>query len=327
MRSILEQASRKGLDPLSFFRTGAELSPAERNRLNKCSIEAATAAIERGASLIEYPSYPAIQDPDAHPPALFCWGDASLVGSPSIGIVGTRGATAYGRAVATKFAEVFASAGLTVVSGGAIGIDTAAHKGAIAAGGATMVVLPCGIDKVSPAANTGLFQSIRETYGCLVSQFACGSSREYHAVVRNATIAALSLGVVIVEAPEQSGALTTAHAALEQNKPVFVVPANIDNAGFRGSHALIRDGATLVDHPDQVLLALGYKAVYRDRRGESEASPIRKAILKVMTSSGLEADRIGELAGLEPSEVLAELTMLELEGRVIRDGIGYAIKP
>ena len=141
-----------------------------------------------------------------------------------------------------------------------------------------------------------------------------------------APVPGLSQIVVVVEAPERSGALTTARFAIERGREVLVVPANVDNVNFRGSHALIRDGAALVDHPDQVLASLGIQP----RLPYAEpcvASDLQMKILEVLTSDPLQTEFIVERTGLGASEVLSELTILELEGRVIRDVGGYALRP
>ncbi|MBI3721690.1 MAG: DNA-protecting protein DprA, partial [Fimbriimonas ginsengisoli] len=226
---------------------------------------------------------------------------------------------------ASKFAEALARAGATVISGGALGIDSAAHRGALAVGGRTAAVLAGGVDRVYPAVHAGLFMQIRE-HGCLVSQFALGSSPSgYRFLVRNRLIAGLCRAVVVVEAPERSGALSTAHAANDFGREVFVVPATIDKMGFRGSHALIRDGATLVDHPDQVLEAVGLPTSAALAAPErSPASSVGEAILAALTENPITTDRLAEQTGLGAAQLLAELTDLEMEGWVTKHPGGFA---
>ncbi len=241
-------------------------------------------------------------------------------------VVGTRSATTYGKAAAQKFVEALAASGVTIVSGGALGIDSAAHRAAIEAGGATVAVLPGGVDRPYPTANDALFREIRKV-GCLVSPFALGASpREYSFLARNAVIAALSDAVLVVEAPERSGSLSTAYAANEIGRQVFVVPANVSSTTFRGSHDLIRNGATLVDHPDQVLDDLGMQRGSHFRKSVS-LSDEQDRIVRSLTSDPLSTEHIAQRTGLDPSVVMAELTMLELEGRVIRATSGYALVP
>jgi DNA processing protein len=254
--ALLKELGSLSSDWTSAIQRHPFLSPKERERSRELFEEKLTKAQNAGVRLVRRESFPPQASMWSYPPALFAWGDFECSHLPCIAIVGTRAASTYGKAVAMKFAEAFARAGVTVVSGVALGIDAAAHRGTLAEGGKTIAVLAGGIEQVYPAVHSHLFRQIRES-GCLVSQHAVGSRPNgYRFLMRNHLIAALSLGVVVVEAPERSGALATAHAANDQGKQVFVVPANIENANFKGSHALIRDGATLVDHPDQVLAAL-----------------------------------------------------------------------
>ena len=280
-------------------------------------------ALESGVQFIsrdQYPEY--LTQLELPPPGLFCWGDWSVTHGPTVAIVGTRGASTYGKAVAAKFAEALARAGVTIVSGGALGIDAAAHKGAMAVGGKTVAVLAGGVDKVYPAVHGGLFKSIRES-GCLVSQFAVGAKpNAYKFLVRNGLIAALSQVTLLIEAPMRSGALRTAHDANDLGRQVLVVPANIDNLNFAGSHALIRDGATLVDHPDQVLEVLGLVSVPERRPAANLAGPAQ-LILENLTIEPKSVEKIVEMTGLDPSTVLSELTMLEIEGVAMREDRGY----
>lgn len=259
------------------------------------------------------------------PPAIWTWGDISCGESPTIAVAGTRNASTYGKAVAQRFASSLAAAGVTIVSGGALGIDAAAHRGALEAGGKTIAVLITGVDRAYPREHVQLFGAIKDQ-GCLVSQFPLGTAKpawDTRPLQRNQTIAALSQAVLIIEAPSKSGALTTAHAANELGRQVFVVPANIDNLNFKGSHALIRDGATLVDHPDQILEALHIEPP-RLEAASTDLNESQRRILEVLSTTPLASEFIVERTGLDTSEVLSELTMLELEGLVMRDAGGYA---
>ena len=288
-------------------------------------IQAASRELSPGASLLLERDYPDLLREAEGPPAVFVSGDASALHAPCIAIDGTRDASAYGRACAQKFAEGFARAGVTVVSGGALGIDAAAHVGALAAGGRTAAVLAGGVDHVYPAVHAGLFGRIRES-GCLVSQFACGAKPNEHKFpLRNDLIAALCAAVLVVEAPTKSGALRTAATAADLGREVFVVPATIDNRAFWGSFNLARDGAGLVYHPDQVLEALGIEPV-----SAHPVAPVQgdgERILAALTVDPSDPERIVERTGLDASTVLSELTLLELDGRILRHPGGYAVKP
>ena len=327
-RALLRELGPLGDAGVEKLLQGNLLSSTERKRLEGFDPEKLHQSVRQGVRVASFADYPEpLRNWPENPLGLFIWGDWTVSHSPTIAIVGTRGATTYGKAVATKFAESFARAGVVVVSGGALGIDAAAHKGAIVEGGKTIAVLAGGIDKLYPAVHRGLFQQIREGHGCLVSQFACGTKPDgFRFLARNHIIAALSQAIVVVEAPERSGAIHTANRANELGRQVFVVPANIDNVNFRGSHALIRDGATLVDHPDQVLNAIGISPGV-------EVSPnlpigdVAAKILTTLSTTPLAVEFILDRTGLPMSDVISELTIMELEGRIIHDAGGYALKP
>ena len=182
---------------------------------------------------------------------------------PMIGVVGTRKASAYGMQTAKRMGYQIAKCGGIVVSGMAFGIDGMAMSGALTAGQMTVGVLGCGADLVYPLSNRALFRDV-EDYGCILSEFAPGTPPvKWNFPKRNRIISGLCNGVLVVEAPEGSGALITANHALEQGRDVFVVPGNIDQPGFVGSHRLLRDGATLVSSGWDVLNE--YEALYPGR--------------------------------------------------------------
>jgi DNA processing protein len=255
------------------------------------------------------------------PVAIAVAGDSACLRGLCIGIVGTRSATSYGRVCARKFAEEFARHGVTVVSGGAVGIDAEVHAGALDAGGKTVAVLANGVDHIYPSANAALFERIKGN-GCLISQFALGTKpADYKFILRNQLIAALCHAIVVIQAPLKSGAIRTAGFAAEMGREVFVVPGPIDQFGFQGSHSLIRDGATLVDHPMQVLEQLG---VDFQSTSQAPSTGIAAEILAVLDSQAKPVEKIVELTGLTTSEVLSELTLLELDGNVLRDPGGFS---
>lgn len=325
-RALFEELGKFSIDPVSFLRTWPKLSERERACLNTANQKALEAALKNGASIWEEPDY-LVEQADQFPRVLFRWGDHSVFERRRVGIVGTRNASTYGTAVTNKIAQELASAGVTVFSGGAAGIDTAAHEGALSAeNGRTVAVLPCGIDKAYPAHNQPLFERIRER-GCLISQYACGQGSQAHYFLnRNTTLVALCEALVIIEAPEKSGALHSASVALEQGKPIFVVPGNITMFGFRGSHQLIRDGATLVDHPDQILMALGMEP-NRTITNTAKLTPDQQKILDALAAESISLEKLAGIVKLDTSSLLAELTTLEIDNQIIRDGIGYALKP
>ncbi len=250
---------------------------------------------------------------------------------PRVAIVGSRRPSPYGEAVAEQLAADLARAGVLIVSGLALGCDAAAHRGALVGGGITVAVMGTGVDIVYPAAHFRLAEEIVAAGGALVSQFPNGTSpRRRNFPARNVTLAALSDVVVVVEAVQGSGALITAAAALDLHKEVMAVPGSIFSPLSVGTHALIRDGAGLVQNARDVLAALG---VGQEVLDDPLAAPSRLGF-------GLPAERDGILVHLSDvlavstaelarklhlpvAEVLGRLTSLELDGAVRRHGAGY----
>ena len=246
-------------------------------------------------------------------------------------IVGSRRPSPYGEAVAEQLAADLARAGVVIVSGLALGCDAAAHRGALVGGGVTVAVMGTGVDVVYPAAHFRLAEEILAAGGALVSQFADGTApRRHHFPARNQTIAALSDAVVVVEAVQGSGALITAEAALDLHKEVMAVPGSIFSPLSVGTHALIRDGAGLVQNARDVLAALGVgREVLDDPLGTPPrlgfGLPAGRDGMLVHLSDVL-AVSVAELArklDLPVAEVLGRLTSLELDGAVRRHGTGY----
>ena len=327
-RALLEELGSSHADPISALLSHASLSEKERFRARSAPLHPLENMHQRGIEVLSGDSLPSLlQEMVQPPPCLFSWGDSSVLEKPCIGIVGTRGASTYGKACARKFAEAFALAGVTVVSGGALGIDAAAHQGALAGDGTTVAVLACGVDVPYPAANAPLFRDIA-AHGSVISQFALGSKPEaYKFLVRNILIAALSHAVVVIEAPAKSGAIRTASAAADFGREVFVVPANIDNVNYLGSFGLLRDGASIAYHPDHVLESLGLQAVEQPALPIAPADSLAGRILASLTVEPIAVEKIVAAVGADSSDVLAELTMMEIDGTVIRDGHGFAKQP
>ena len=213
-----------------------------------------------GAHLLtlEDSGYPAaLRQLSLPPPVLYLRG--ALPAGPAVAMVGARRADAYGKEVADLFARTLAAAGVTVVSGFARGIDAAAHRGALAAdGGETVAVLGCGLGIDYPSGHQKLGEEIAAGRGALLTEFPCGlSPRAWHFPVRNRVIAALSAGTLVVQAAPRSGSLLTARHALDLGREVWAVPGRIFDERSQGPHLLIRDGACLVQHPREILDALG----------------------------------------------------------------------
>jgi DNA processing protein len=317
---------RSGEPVLPRLLASPELDAEAASRLRKIDDAPVRKAEQAGAFLLEAGAIGGafVEAPGA-PPRLFALGEGAALKGPRVAIVGTRGASAYSRAAARGFARALADAGACIVSGGAIGIDAEAHRGALEAGGRTCAVLPGGLLPAYPPANREVFRQIVEGGGLLVSQFRLGAKPlKYTFTERNGTIAALADVVLIIEAPARSGSLVTARVAGELGRDVCVLPGLITMEGYRGSHALIRDGAQLVDHPSQVLELLGIEP---REQAEAPKSGLAGRIILALEEQPGDADSLAARLGAETGEILAEITILEMEGRVMRDEKGYALRP
>lgn len=270
-------------------------------------------------------SYPPLLGEIAHPPhTLHYAGALPSANDTCVAVVGTRRATAYGTAAAGTIAEALARAGAIVVSGLAIGIDATAHRGALRGGGKTVAVLPAHPSIVYPRAHGGLAQEILARNGCLLSEYAPGEA--VHAsnfIARNRIISGLCRAVVIVEAPESSGALATARFALEQNRDVLVVPGPITAATFVGSHRLIRDGAALVASAEDVLQELGLAAGSDAHAADHPPihDPVQRVIFALVRSAptGVSIDNLVEQSKLQPHAVQEAVTFLALANRITEE--------
>ena len=229
-----------------------------------------------------------------------------------IGIVGTRSPTPYGVAQAERFGAAFAEAGIVVVSGLARGIDSVAHAAALDAGGGTIAVLGSGVERPWPRER--LTRRIR-TEGLLVSEFPPQMGpRRHHFPLRNRLISGMSTAVVVIEAAWASGSLITARWAADQSRDVFALPGRVDHPMSRGSHRLIREGALLVESPNDVLVDLGWADPQSSPKSQPKNSPVFEALL----GETLTADELAQRAELQIGEVLVELARLELGGAVVR---------
>lgn len=267
------------------------------------------------------------------PAALFVAGDPALLWRPAVAVVGSRTATAGGRANAASFATALARTGLCIASGLAAGIDAAAHRAALDAGGATVAVLGTGPDIAYPLRNRPLLDDVASR-GAAISEHLPGTGPlRQHFPSRNRILAGLSLGTLVIEAGERSGALITARVAAEVGREVFALPGSIHNPMARGCHRLIRDGATLVETPDEVLEVLAPLAVdlARGLRGELEASGPAQPTPAIGPSIGdpghhqlwlalghdpTGMDELVDRTGLTAATLSSMLLALELEGRV-----------
>ena len=297
-------------------------------------------AAEAGAKIISLsdPEYPSrlkeIYDP---PVILSVKGSVEILAQPGIAMVGTRHPTPYGSGMAERLATDLAARGLVIISGMARGIDTASHRGAIAAKGKTVAVLGTGIDVMYPKENTRLAEQIVALGGALISEFPIGTfPAPQNFPIRNRIISGMSAGVLVVEAAEYSGTRITSRCALEQNRDVYAVPGNVTNKNSWGPNTLIKQGAKLVatwedvweELPENVRLALAPAKGDESPAGETASlfpsddnplSPHERKILALLKAD--EATQIDELVErLEPnmssSEIFAALFELELAGKV-----------
>ena len=271
-------------------------------------------------------SYPtnlkAIYDP---PQLLYVKGDLLPGDSLAVSIVGTRSATDYGRAMAEQISNQLAARGVTVISGMAYGIDTAAHTGALNGGGRTIAVMGNGLDVIYPARNLKLLEKIVDS-GAAVSEFPMGMKPlRNNFPRRNRVVSGMSLGTLVVEAPKRSGALITAGYALNQNREVFAVPGRIDWEMSGGAHDLIKQGAKLVESVEDILDELPERAIepftkedieIAEEKMELQLSDDEKTIWKAVSSSPIHIDDISRQSGLPSYKVSASLVMLELKGLV-----------
>jgi DNA processing protein len=268
------------------------------------------------------PLYPPLLLQAADPPLLlYVQGSAALLSAPSVAVVGSRNPTAQGADNARQFAAGLSGAGFVVVSGLALGIDGAAHDGALKGGAGTIAVVGTGLDRVYPARHRGLAHRIAAA-GALVSEFAPGTPPlPPNFPQRNRIIAGLSLGTLVVEAALQSGSLITARLALEADREVFAIPGSIQSALSRGCHALIRQGAMLVESPVEIVDALRRPVLSKPDAAPPEAAPAAKAadpLLEALGHDPVSLDAIIARTGWPAHELAAKLLDLELDGQVAR---------
>ncbi|HZT43694.1 MAG TPA: DNA-processing protein DprA [Chthonomonadaceae bacterium] len=347
-----------GNDPQAIFAaddTALEQAPGFHARYLTRLRDPAYAATDRQVAWIErhevqlvlqgQPGYPRLLSEIPDPPALlFVQGTLAAEDRLSVGMVGSRHATPYGRATAERIARELAGYGLTVVSGGAVGIDAAAHRGALSAGGRTLAVLGCGLDVDYPRENRALFAQIA-AQGALISEYPPGAQPEaWHFPLRNRIISGLSLGVLVVEAPKQSGALITSGYAAEHGRPILAVPGNIDRSASAGTNDLLKDGAILVTETADILRAFDMvvlppkpatqfaleleegastppldSSLQASRKGLLSSLPdAQRKLLECLSLTPRHIDAIAQEAGLTSTQAGIEMTFLELSGLVRR---------
>jgi len=279
--------------------------------------------------------YPAVlREIDDPPMVLYIRGEQPIDPARSIAIVGTRRGTRYGKMIAARFASQLAMKGFIIVSGLAAGIDAAAHQGTLDVGGFTVAVMGCGIDYPYPKRNQPIYERIVET-GVVMSEYPMGSRpAKWTFPQRNRILAGLSRGVLVIQAPERSGALITARCALEQGRDVFAVPGNINSLTSAGSNHLIKQGAKLVDSADDIFDEYPDLQVKRDdppadaadagpKLGETES-----AVYELISLEPVHMDDIIARADLSPTEASHILLLLQLENLIEEaEGGRYIRKP
>ncbi|MFN3396202.1 MAG: DNA-processing protein DprA, partial [Thermodesulfovibrionales bacterium] len=276
----------------------------------------------------EYPSL--LREIEDAPVILYVKGEIKEEDRFSISIVGSRNATPYGRSVTEKIAGELAESGFTIVSGLARGVDTIAHLSSLRSGGRTIAVMGSGIDLIYPPENKWLFDKIIDS-GYVVTEFPPGTPPDKgNFPKRNRLISGLSLGVVVVEATEGSGALITARAALEQNREVFAIPGNISSPNSKGTNELIKRGAKLVQRSDDIIeeLAPLLRGLIRPKeKCHVELTDEEREICNKLTSEPRHIDEIMRRSGFPMQKVLSILLGLELKGVVSQmDGKMFSLK-
>ena len=272
------------------------------------------------------PAYPALlrEIPDP-PPYLYVSGN--LDGSPrNIAVVGSRNATEYGISTTQKLCADLSAFGLSIISGMAVGIDTAAHHGALAGRGRTIAVLGSGLNNIYPSENVDLLKRISES-GAVISEFALNTEPEAHNFpIRNRIISGMSLGTVVVEATRKSGSLITARLAADQNREVFAVPGSIQSFKSIGTHKLIKQGAKLIENAQDVLEELSafidtpkvikHQGPNRTAQNVSLMTPEELAVYRLLSPYPEHIDTSVRKTALEPGKLLSILLQLELNGMV-----------
>ncbi|MDR2849360.1 MAG: DNA-processing protein DprA [Verrucomicrobiota bacterium] len=291
-------------------------------------------AEKKGVKLVTWvdEGYPALLRQIADPPlVLYVAGAVEALDRPAVAVIGTRRATVYGRECARRFGYQLASAGYTVVSGLALGIDTEAHTGAVQAKGRTVAVLGGALDCLFPKENAGLARSIIDAGGAVVCDYPFGRQPDAQTFpMRNRIVSGLSKGVLVVESPLKSGTLITVGQALDQGRSVMAVPGRIDSPASQGSHKLIREGARLVTTVDDVIeevqdLMAGMRrtpgcadgAPAETERPETVLTPDERAVMACVGNEAVPVDEVVRGSGLAAGQVSALLVGLQIK-RLVR---------
>jgi len=318
--SLIDDLPRVGLTDRLFSDDPELLDAATTGIPRARHVRAEASALGIGVVAWNAPTFPAglLMTTDC-PPVLWFRGLPAVFDAPAVAVVGSRAASAVALEAASRIGEELAAHGVVVVSGLARGVDSAAHRGALRQG-RTIGVLGSGVDRVYPREHAGLADAIAAN-GLVISEFPPGSAPlPFRFPLRNRVISALSRGVVVIEASEQSGSLITAACALEQGREVMVVPGNVLTGRNRGGHALLRDGARLVETADDILSELGLRSRGSERAATADQStnchdPVLKAMDPGLT---YDLDTLADASGLQAARLLSRLSELELRGLITR---------
>ncbi len=316
----------------SHILTGKTLAAflAYRNETSLEQIEEKLYRLDIRCSTFEDSDYPPLLATTANPPAVLFYRGALPCFERTIAIVGSRKATAYGIETAHELARGLSAHGITIVSGGARGIDSASHTGAMEGGSPTVVVLACGLDRVYPPENRHLFHQVIKSGGTLVSEYPPGTpplGRQFPA--RNRIIAGLSRGILVVEAAERSGSLITSDFALEEGRDVFSVPGSIWLPSCKGTNQLIRNGAICCTSADDILSEYGWKEVEnkKSEKGFLEQLTLEEELVYrfCCTENEVTSEEILQQSGLSVVKLTMLLLQLQLKGYIREVGSGRYI--
>lgn len=268
------------------------------------------------------------------PPVLYGEGCRAVLTSPMLAMVGTRKPSSTGRRLARRFSRALGQAGMTICSGLALGIDRESHLGALQGGGRTVAVLGSGLERIYPSRNRALLADMLSAEGAVISEFPLTAEPlPWRFPQRNRIVTGLSLGVLVVEAARRSGSLISARCATEQGREVFTVPGTPDNPQARGCHALLRDGAILVETAEDIMAELGH---FSGRYSTGEENPQQLTLppaveldemeQRVLSAAGFDRFTLTSLqaeTGLDVRTLTATLSALEIKGCLVRDGVAF----
>ncbi|MFC1844427.1 DNA-processing protein DprA [Thermodesulfobacteriota bacterium] len=324
-------AGSSGLAAVTPLRqeTVTALFGQERQQLEDLVNKEIERAEKKNISIIPFgaPLYPDLLEKIHDPPVvLYVKGNPEVLNCMGLGIVGSRASTVYGRSVAEQMAKNLASQGFTIISGLALGIDTAAHAGALAAEGKTVAVLGCGLDIVYPPSNRNLYEQITSA-GAVVSEYPLGTKPDsFRFPARNRIISGMSIGIVVVEAAKRSGSLITASHALEQGREVFAVPGRIDSVKSAGTHTLLQQGAKLVHSINDIVEEFSMTAM-QPQNVDTDREKDEQVFLENLSREEAEMfgfietyprsfDEIVTVSGFSAQQTNELLLLLELKGIV-----------